>query len=140
MTKLKFKTGVRYNGTRYAKNQIESGFSEEEVTLFVKADVAFVVGVPDNSAASNEDNNNDIENDNDDDDNNDNNPVIDQNTPPADTTDVYKELDDNWTLDELKVDAERIGIDFDKKILKKDLIQLIIDVGRANEFLSMLED
>lgn len=136
MTTLKFKTGVRYNGTRYAKNQIESGFSEKEVSLFVENNVAFVVGVPDSLAVPDEDSNGSIEKDN----VNENSPVIDVDTPP-DSESVYKELDDNWTLDELKIDAERLGLDFDvKKILKKDLIKLVIDNDRADEFLAMLED
>jgi hypothetical protein len=129
MTKLKFKTHVRYNGTRYEKGQIESGFSENEVSLFVEQKVAFVVGVPDSSAASEGDSTG-----------------KETKTPdnPPDDTDkeaIYRELDENWNADELKVDAERIGMEFDaKKILKKDLIQLIIDSGRSDEFLSMLED
>lgn len=126
MTTLKFKTGVRYNGTRYAKGQVESGLSEKEVALFVKEDVAFVVGVPSTSldeASTGQENGK-------------------QNVPPGDEENeaVYRDLDENWNADELKVDAERIGIEFDKKTLKKDLINLIIESGRAEELLAMLDD
>ncbi|MGG3448636.1 hypothetical protein ABER98_01745 [Domibacillus aminovorans] len=127
MTKIKFKTGVRYNGTRYAKGQIESGFSEKEVSLLVEENVAFVVGVPS------------VEDDKENIDSNDKSKL---DTPPADTDNeqMFRELDENWNADELKIDAERLGIEFEKKISKKDLIQLIVEAGRADEFLSMLED
>ncbi|MFP3471713.1 hypothetical protein R0J90_16845, partial [Micrococcus sp. SIMBA_144] len=44
---IKFKTGVRFNGSRYGIGQIESNLSDEEASFLVKKDVAFVVGVPD---------------------------------------------------------------------------------------------
>ncbi|UAT29511.1 hypothetical protein K7T73_12965 [Bacillus badius] len=126
MTTLKFKTGVRCDGIRYAKGQVKSGFSDKEVSLFVKENVAFVVGVPDSPT-------NQV-------DNSTNDEMLDDTPKINDKEEIYREIDENWTADELKIDAERIGVDFDKKILKKDLIKLIVEKDYTDELLGMLED
>ena len=123
---IKFKTGVRYNGNRYGIGQIESKLSEEDASFLVKKDVAFVVGVPDSEKLP-QINNEPGEKDNDE-------------VNDSDIEQVYKEIDDNWTVEELKEDAKPLGIDFGKLSLKKDLINFIIESGRAKDFLSMLED
>lgn len=66
--------------------------------------------------------------------------IIDTAVPPEDPNSIKEELDENFTLDELKEDAQRFGIEFASAVTKKDLIAKIIKLEKAELFINLLED
>lgn len=54
--------------------------------------------------------------------------------------DDYQSLDEAYKADELKQQAIELGIEFDKNISKKDLINLIIEQGKVAEFFDEEEE
>lgn len=123
MTTLKFTTGVRFQGKRYAVNAVVNGFSKEETEVLVSGGLAFVVGLP--SEAEVEDGAGDLDK---------------PSVLLVDEESLAKELDANWTLKELKTDALLHGVDLEKVTSKEAAIKKIIEEGKADAFLAMLED
>lgn len=123
MTKLKFTTGVRFQGKRYPVNAVVDGFSKEETEVIVSGGLAFVVGLPNESEA--DDGASDSGK---------------SSASPVDEEALAKELDANWTLKELKTDALLHEVDLDKVTSKEAAIKKIIEERKADAFLAMLED
>ncbi|WP_404274359.1 hypothetical protein [Exiguobacterium undae] len=123
MTTLKFTTGVRFQGKRYTMNAVVNGFSKEETEVLVSKGLAFVVGLPSEAEDANV-----------------NGALGKSSLPPVDEESLVKELDANWTLKELKTDALLHGVDLEKVTSKEAAIKKIIEEGKADAFLSMLED
>lgn len=123
MTTLKFTTGVRFQGKRYTMNAVVNGFSKEETEVLVSKGLAFVVGLPSEAEDANV-----------------NGALGKSSLPPADEESLVKELDANWTLKELKTDALLHGVDLEKLTSKEAAIKKIIEEGKADAFLAMLEE
>jgi hypothetical protein len=106
---------VQHDGTLYKSGEKINKISELEAKRLVKLGAAFFVGEEQLSSMS----------------------AGGETDPPSD---LAKELDDKFTLDTLKIEAEAFEVNFSKSVKKPELINLIIESGNAQDILDTLED
>ncbi|MEN8702493.1 hypothetical protein [Bacillus infantis] len=105
---------VQHDGILYKSGEEISKISESEAKRLVKLGAAFFVG--ENQRSESQDG---------------------ENHYPGN---LEKELDDNFTLETLKIEAEAFEVPFSKSVKKPDLIKLVIESGVAEDILDTLND
>ncbi|TYS66365.1 hypothetical protein FZD47_02440 [Bacillus infantis] len=115
MMAIKATEYVQHDGTLYKSGEKISKISESEAKRLVKLGAAFFVGEEQSSTMS-------------------------AGGEAKPSGDLAKELDDKFTLDTLKIEAEAFEVNFSKSVKKPELINLIIESGVAEDILETLEN
>jgi hypothetical protein len=106
---------IQHDGILYKSGEEISKISESEAKRLVKFGAAFFVGEVKSSS-------------------------VPEGGEMEPSSDLAKELDDKFTLDNLKIEAEAFEVNFSKSVKKPELINLIIESGTAQDILDTLED
>lgn len=115
MTRVKLTGRVLYNDKDYKPGDIINDIDNEAAERLVKGNVAFFVG----------------------------HHLNEELTPVSSTVEeepVEDVLKANFTLEELKEEADTFDLKYPKSITKPEMIKLIIEEGKAQHYLDMLED
>lgn len=119
---IKSKHHIWHNGERFSPGDIINTLDLDTEKQLVQADAAFFVQETSTSI--------DFIGEN----------VYKETNAREEKSQEWQDIDDNFTLEELKVEAERLEMKFPSSIKKKDLIAQIFAEVKQNEFLELLED
>lgn len=111
---------IWHDGEKFKPGQVIQNLDTETAERLVKSDAALFVGQQELLMS--------------------NKPLPQKEESDSPGEDTRQVIDDNFTLKELTSDAKLFGLDFPSNIQKSALIDLIIEEGKEQNFLDMLED
>lgn len=114
---IRAKHNIRHDGVSYKKGAIIEGLTEKEKERLVKLKAAEFIITPQEELQKQKVNN-DFK-------------VV----PPEQFEELSKELDDLYNAEELKKAAAEVGVDLTGVTRKSDVIEAIINQGKADELL-----
>lgn len=117
---IKAKETIRHNGTRYQVNDVINDINIEEAERLVKLGVASFIK-EEYIERTKEDGE-------------------DTRKPEKGKIDYKSQLDEKFNANQLKETAKKTGIEFQSNISKTKLIDLIIEIGKAEEIINFEEE